>query len=163
MSGWAGDFYRQNEWANLTLIEACRPLSDKQLDATAVGTFGSIRDTLLHVVSSEGGYAFRLGNEPSPRLMRDDAWPGLDALVEMVSASADALARSCEGAGDRVIRVGSTDDPYDVEAVVILVQAFNHSTEHRSQISTILTTLGIEPPELSGWEWGLADGRMRPV
>jgi uncharacterized damage-inducible protein DinB len=40
---------------------------------------------------------------------------------------------------------------------------FNHGTEHRSQVATILTTLGIEPPELSGWEWGLAAGKMRKV
>jgi uncharacterized damage-inducible protein DinB len=40
---------------------------------------------------------------------------------------------------------------------------FNHGTEHRSQVATILTTLGIEPPELSGWEWGLASDRMRKV
>jgi uncharacterized damage-inducible protein DinB len=46
---------------------------------------------------------------------------------------------------------------------VILVQAFNHSTEHRSQICTVLTTLGIEAPELSGWEWGLAVDRMRRI
>jgi uncharacterized damage-inducible protein DinB len=36
------DFYRQNEWANLTLIEVCRALDDEQLNATAVGTYGSI-------------------------------------------------------------------------------------------------------------------------
>jgi uncharacterized damage-inducible protein DinB len=155
------DFYRQNEWANLALIEACRPLSEEQLDATAVGTYGSIRETLRHIVSSEGGYAHRLGTEPTRRLQRDDPWPGLDELGEMVSANADALAAAAEGEPDRVVRVGSDAEPYDVEAAVILIQAFNHSTEHRSQINTILTTLGIEPAELSGWEWGLATDRMR--
>ena len=156
------NFYRQNEWANLALIEVCRGLDDEQLDATAVGTFGSIRDTLRHIVSAEGGYAYRLGHEPSPRLQRDDPWPGLDELGEMVSAAADALAASSQIAPDRMIRVGSDDgDQYDVEAAVILIQAFHHSTEHRSQILTILTTLGIEAPELSAWEWALAVDRMR--
>ncbi len=155
------DFYRQNEWANLALIETCRALDDEQLDATAVGTFGSIRDTLRHIVSSEGGYAYRLGNEPSLRLQRDDPWPGFDALAEMMSAAADALAGAARDATDRTIRVGSDAEPYDVEAAVILVQAFHHSTEHRSQVLTILTTLGIEPPELSAWDWGLAVDRMR--
>jgi uncharacterized damage-inducible protein DinB len=157
------DFYRQNEWANLTLIDACRPLTDEQLDATAPGTFGSIRDTFRHIVGAEAGYAFRLGNESIRRLRPDDPWPGFDVIVEMVKANADALAAAADAATDDMIRVGSETEPYDVEPAVILVQAFNHSTEHRSQISTILTTLGIEPPELSGWEWGLADGRMRPV
>ena len=30
-------------------------------------------------------------------------------------------------------------------------------------LRSVLTTLGIEPPELSGWEWGLASERMRKV
>ena len=155
------DFYRQNEWANLALIEACRDLTDEQLTTTAIGTFGSIRDTLRHIVSAEGGYASRLGHEPSPRLQRDDAWPGLDALAEMVSATADAFAATAGDAPDLTIRVESDTQHYDVEAAVILIQAFHHGTDHRSQICTILTTLGIDPPELSAWDWGLAADRMR--
>ena len=157
------DYYRQNEWANLALVEACRGLDDEQLDATAVGTFGSIRDTLRHIVSAEGGYAARLGQEPSRRLQRDDPWPGLDALAQMVSDAAEALAAAARGATDRTIRVGSDAEQYDVEAAVVLIQAFHHSTDHRSQICTILTTLGVDPPDLSSWDWGLAEDRMRRV
>lgn len=155
------DFYRQNEWANLALIDVCRGLSDAHLDATAAGTFGSIRDTLRHIVSAEAGYAFRLGTSPTRRLKADDPWPGFDVLAELVSVNAAALAAAAHAATDTPIRVGTPEEPFDVEPAVILVQAFHHSTEHRSQIATILTTLGIEPPELSSWEWGLAVGRMR--
>jgi len=164
MAEWTGDFFRQNEWANQTILELCSVLDDEQLDSTAVGTFGSIRDTLTHIVSAEGSYAFRLGHEPSPRLLNDDPWPGFEALKEMVSAAADSLAAASQDAPHRIIRVGSDDgDKFDVEAAVILIQAFNHGTEHRSQICTILTTLGIEPFELSGWDWGLTADRMRKV
>ena len=162
MPHWVTDFYRQNEWANLMLIDACRTLSDEQLDATAVGTFGSIRDTLRHIVSAEGGYAHELGSEPARRLRRDDPWPDFDALADIASAAADALVAAGDTAPDRIIRVGPEGgEQYDVEAAVILIQAFHHSTEHRSQILTILTMLGVEPPEPSGWDWGLATGRMR--
>lgn len=155
------DFFRQNEWANLTLLEACRGLTEEQLDATSTGTYGSIRDTLIHILSAEAGYARTLGREPSPRARYDDPWPGFDALVEMASAAADALVAVSKTESDRVVRTG--DQRFDVEAGVILVQAFHHSTEHRSQINTILTTLGIEPPDLSSWDWGLAVDRMRRV
>jgi len=154
------DFFRQNEWANKTLIDACRRLSDEQLDATAVGTYGSIKDTLHHIVGAEGGYAFRLGQEPSPRLQYDDAWPGLDALAEMASAAAASLIAASAQPPEEAIRVDGDDGPYDVLATVILTQAFHHSTEHRSQIATVLTTIGVEPPDLSAWGWGLATDRM---
>lgn len=155
--------YRQNEWANLTLIDACRSLGEEQLNATTEGTYGSIRDTLRHIVSAEGGYASRLGLEPEPRLLRDDPWPGFDALAAMVSAAAESFAAAAGEETGRTIRVGGDDARYDVEAAVVLVQAFHHGTDHRSQICTILTRLGIEPPDLSAWAWGLAVGRMRSV
>src|SRR6185503_4932910 len=47
------DFYRQNAWANLQLIEVCSALNDEQLDASAPGSYGSIRDTLVHLVGAE--------------------------------------------------------------------------------------------------------------
>jgi len=157
------DLYRQNEWANLTLIEACRSLSEEQLDATAEGTFGSIRDTLVHIVRAEGGYATSLGHEPSPRLERGDPWPGLDALAEMASAAAESLIAAAVDAPVGMLRVGSETQRFDVDPAVILVQAFHHSTEHRSQINTVFTAIGVEPLELSSWDWGLAVDRMRRV
>ena len=62
------DFYRQNEWANLETLRIGRGLSDEQLDSTAVGTYGSIRATLQHIVGAETGYAFRLGNTTTARI-----------------------------------------------------------------------------------------------
>ena len=154
------DFYRQNEWATLVLIDACRGLSDEQLAATAPGTYGSIRDTLRHIVGSETGYAFRLGATELARIKAHDAWPGFDRLAELVSATGAALTRLARVATDEPIRVDSHERPTDVDPAVILVQMVHHSTEHRSQVNTILTTLGIEPPDLSGWGGGLADGRV---
>lgn len=162
MSELSAAFFQQNAWANRLILAACRDLTDEQLDATAVGVYGSIRDTLHHIVGAEGGYAFRLGHT-GRRLMRDDPWPGFDTAGELVDAYEQAFVAACDGDPGRIIRVGSPEEPYDVAASVLLVQAFNHGTEHRSQICSILTALGIEPPDLSGWDWGLATERMRRV
>jgi uncharacterized damage-inducible protein DinB len=162
MSQFAIQCYRQNEWANLALLDLCRDLTDDQMDTAVPGTFGSIRDTWLHIVGAEGSYATQLGHEPGHRLGRDAPWPGFDDLEQMIRSAADALVATAGDAPDRILTVGS-ERRYEVEAGVIMVQVFNHGTEHRSQICTILTTLGLQPPEYSGWEWGLADDRMRPV
>ena len=156
------DFFRQNQWANVALIEACRSLTDEQLDATVEGVYGSIRSTLQHIVAAETGYANRLAPDSVERLKGDDPWPGLDRLAELAQAAGAAFVGVSGSVTDEPIRVGSKQE-YDVEPVVILTQMFNHGTEHRSQVATILTTLGIEPPELSGWEWGLAVGKMQKV
>lgn len=39
----------------------------------------------------------------------------------------------------------------------------HHGTDHRSQICTALTTLGIEPPEMDVWAFGAARGRVSEV
>jgi uncharacterized damage-inducible protein DinB len=41
-----------------------------------------------------------------------------------------------------------------VEPWVILVQVINHATEHREQIKSMLTALGITPPDIDGWDFG---------
>jgi uncharacterized damage-inducible protein DinB len=156
-------FYRQNEWANLQLLELCGGLTDEQLDATAVGTFGSIRDTLRHILAAEAGYAYRLGGDESRRIKPEDPWPGFDALADTARYTAAQFLSAAGSLTDDPIRVGSDDDLWDVEPAVLLVQAFHHSTEHRAQVFSILTVLGIEPPELSAWEWAVADDRMRPA
>jgi uncharacterized damage-inducible protein DinB len=155
-------FYRQNEWANLALIEQCRPLTDEQLDATVEGTFGSIRDTWEHIVRAEGAYARQLGVEPETVLERGAGWPGWDTLTEAVKAAADALVEAARQDSETTVRVGS-DRQYDVEASVVMIQAFHHGTDHRSQINTILTSLGFSPPEPSAWEWAEATDRITPV
>jgi uncharacterized damage-inducible protein DinB len=46
-----------NNWANQKIIQACFALSDEQLDAEPhSATKGNIRDTLLHLVTSQRGY-----------------------------------------------------------------------------------------------------------
>jgi uncharacterized damage-inducible protein DinB len=42
---------------------------------------------------------------------------------------------------------------------VRLGQAIDHGTDHRSQLCTALTVLGIEPPEIDMWAWADANGK----
>jgi uncharacterized damage-inducible protein DinB len=57
-----------------------------------------------------------------------------------------------------VLRVIWHDQSYELPAALLLVQAINHATEHRTQIKTALTQAGITPPELDGWTWDDATG-----
>ena len=43
-----------------------------------------------------------------------------------------------------------------------LAQVVHHGTDHRSQICTALTSLGIEPPGIDLWGYGEATNRTRP-
>ena len=41
----------------------------------------------------------------------------------------------------------------DVPKTIILNQVINHATEHRSQVMSIMTQIGIEPPDVSSWTY----------
>jgi uncharacterized damage-inducible protein DinB len=45
----------------------------------------------------------------------------------------------------------------------LMMQAINHSTEHRTQIATIITQLGMEPPDMSGWSYMDEKGELQEI
>jgi uncharacterized damage-inducible protein DinB len=36
----------------------------------------------------------------------------------------------------------------------------HHGTDHRSQVCTALTRLGVEPPEIDVWAWAWSRGTL---
>jgi len=42
----------------------------------------------------------------------------------------------------------------------LIAQAIGHSTEHRAQIAAIITQLGLEPPDMSGWAYMEETGEL---
>ena len=147
------DFFKHNLWANLLLFDACEQLTDEQLDARAEGVYGSVRETLMHLVSSEEGYAWRFnftGAEPISPMEESDPFPGFAELRRRIERSGKELIAMAEQADlDQVLHLdGGT---YDAEVIIVMIQAINHGVDHRSQIATLLSQQGIEPPCLDAW------------
>ncbi len=147
------EMFEHNRWANLRAVEACADLTDAQLDASVVGTAGSVRQTLMHIAGAEQRYLMRLsGREPT--YGERDGWPGIAPLRQTLAASGQALIDLAKRADpDEVLTGDYQGQAYTLPVAVIYVQAINHATEHRSQIATILTQQGVEPPDFSGWAW----------
>jgi uncharacterized damage-inducible protein DinB len=49
----------------------------------------------------------------------------------------------------------------DVPAGVVLAQVIHHGSDHRSQICTILTTLGVTIPAMGLWDYAEVTNRAR--
>ena len=151
--------FKHNNWANHQIITACMALTDEQLDAAPVSaTMGTIRETLTHFVRSQHGYLSLL---TLPIEQRTRIEPALAEMAEAASASGAGLLALVRGETKLLPAPLSTRDGYDVEPWVVLNQVINHATEHREQIKSMLTALGITPPDIDGWDHGLAAGAMR--
>ena len=149
-------------WATETLIDACHDLEPESLAAPAPGAFGSILDTLRHLVSSDCFFLTFFRDAP-PR-MEVGAPLTLDELRSVIAANGRdwtaLLARDLDGEADTVER----GDGWTFHAPTgfRLAQVVHHGTDHRSQICTALTSLGVEPPVIDLWAYGEATGRTRP-
>jgi uncharacterized damage-inducible protein DinB len=129
-------------------------LTSEQLDASISGAFGSIRDTLQHIVIAEQSYFSRISTGQPYRRPQDAPPLTLAEMMELVRTSGSGLiAWAPKVQASDTVQVDWDGTPRDVPKTIILTQVINHATEHRAQIMAILTQLGIQPQELSGWAY----------
>lgn len=146
--------YEHNNWANLQIIEACLALTDEQLDAQPhSATIGSIRDALEHFITSQQGY-LRLLTMPLEQRLNPVPDPPLGEMVEAARRSGEGFVALMRDLSNIPATPVETRDGYYVETWVLIVQAINHATEHREQIKSMLTALGVTPPNIDGWDYG---------
>jgi uncharacterized damage-inducible protein DinB len=158
-----------NNWANRQIIEVCLKLSDEQLDAPpafASAPYGSIRKTLVHLIAAQQRYLHHLTlplevrNEiVYPDFADEEAVAGSTREPFLVEAIADSTGEAFLALvrGETNLFQSTqihTPDGYIVEPWVLMVQVINHSHEHREQIKSMLSALGITPPEMDGWMYG---------
>lgn len=156
--------FEHNNWANIKIIEACSTLTDAQLDAEPTSaTAGSIRETLSHLVTSQLGY-LRLLTVPLEQRLDRIPIPPFAELKQHAVSSGEALLILASDDANRTLngRIQSRDN-YLVDPWVIMVQIINHATEHREQIKSMLTALGVTPPEIDGWSYGDFTGGIVPM
>jgi len=153
--------FEHNNWANQKIIEACSVLSDLQLDAEPhSATRGTIRRTLLHLVHSQLGYLSLL---TLPVDERPDIAPAFAELKESAQISGEGLLALARGEQKPFESRLTTKDGYHTEPWVVMLQAINHATEHREQIKSMLSALGVTPPNMDGWDYGEATNALIPV
>lgn len=160
MSEALAEAFRYNRWANLALFEACRGLSDEQLDARGPGISGSVRELLQHIAGGQQTFVLRTkGRQHEGELSRHAPWPGWDGLMEAARRSSDDLVLIAESA-DLTAEVGLPwqGKSFGFPVVFFLVHALEHGVEHRTEVKVALNQIGLETPDLDGWMYAAAAG-----
>jgi uncharacterized damage-inducible protein DinB len=151
-------------WATLRVIDACLALSPEQLEAAVPGTYGSILATMRHLVGADAWYLESLSGGRVPGIDEDNmGLPELRAAMERNGpAWTEILA---EDPDPDTVYVARSSDGFETHAPVgiRIAQVLHHGTDHRSQICTALTTLGVEPPGIDVWDYGFQNGRVTEV
>ena len=156
------DAFAHHIWATERLVDACAVLTPEQLRTPTPGTYGSILHTFRHFVASDVWYLTFFPVEQQPPV-DEEAEVALAELRAVISGNGPRWAQVLEGASDPDEDVVERGEGWNYHAPVgiRLAQAVQHGTDHRSQICTILTALGVEPPAIDLWDFGEATGRIR--
>lgn len=158
------DAFAHHVWATLRLIDTCLGLDEAQLESGVPGTYGSILDTLRHVVGGDASY---LSVMTSGRTAEIDE-EGMSLAELRAVMAADGVAWASLVAEDLdpdrvVVRIRDDGSESHAPLGIRLAQALHHGSDHRSQVCTALTALGVEPPEIDAWDFAAQDGRLVTV
>jgi uncharacterized damage-inducible protein DinB len=156
--------FDHHAWANARLLDVCATLTPDQLETTVPGTYGSIVATLRHTVGADVAYLDLLAPGTAPMLDEEVATlADLRVAADAVGRAWSALLDGDLDADAFVVRRRDVGSESHAPLGIRLAQAVHHGADHRSQVCTALTTLGIEPPEIDVWAYAQATGRLRQV
>lgn len=132
-----------DRWANTRFIERLTNESDVVLDRTVPSSFPSLRATVLHMRDAEAIWLARLNGtsgqwpaEPSDSIRT--LIPHTERLREWVHGTEEARLN------ERVTYHDLRGHPHTQERWQMLLHCFNHSTQHRGQLITMMRALELD-------------------
>jgi len=139
-----------NYWANEKLFAVLRQLTPEQFTQPVAGSYGSVRNTLVHVMSAEWGWIDRGGGTPrGPALVATD-YPTVEALIDrwrqvesyMRAFLATLNEQDIDNVREFSLAQGTT---HSLRLGEMLHHAGVHGVHHRGQVSLLLRALGHAP------------------
>ena len=142
--------YDYSCWANRKLLAVVAQLTPDELTRHVVGSYGSVRNTLVHVLSAEWGWLDRCGGLARGERLRPEDFPTLESILDVwrrveleMRAFLDGL-RDDELAEEIVFAFG-TGPTQAATRGDLLQHAVIHAVHHRGQIALLLRELGHTP------------------
>ena len=144
------DLYAYGYWANKKLLQAASQLTPDQFTQNVAGSYGSIRNTLVHVLSAEWGWLSRCGGPERGPALKPTDYPTVESVVHtwgkveaymhafLSKAKDEDLARHAEYLNPR-------GEKRSMPLGEMMQHAANHGVHHRGQVALLLRLLGHVP------------------
>ena len=150
--------YGYNRWATERVLAAATGLPAEQLLTPGQAGRGSVRDTLVHLVSAQRGWlawwdGSLSGNEAYGERLNPADFPDLATLRrewEAVQARTEAFVAGLDEDDLARTYAETTPDgtPFQMPLWQMLLHVANHGTQHRSEVAAMLTPIGHSPGDL---------------
>jgi len=142
--------YEYSYWANRKLFRVVTWLTPEEFTQHLAGSYGSIRNTLVHALSAEWGWLDRCGGRPRGSRLKAENYPTAQSLIAewkkveaymrgfLSGLKDEDLARevefTIEGMERHTMSMGS-----------LMQHSAIHGIHHRGQVALLLRMLGYEP------------------
>jgi uncharacterized damage-inducible protein DinB len=141
--------YDYGYWANRKLFPVIAALTAEEFTTPVAGSWGSVRNTLVHMMSAEWGWLERCGGAPRGPTLTPEDFPTFDSVVAtwtVVEGHMRAfLATLTEADVTRVVAFTLLGKQSAGELGAMLQHGATHSVHHRGQIALLLRVLGHAP------------------
>jgi uncharacterized damage-inducible protein DinB len=138
-----------NYWANRRLFDVVSQLTPDDFTRSIAGSYGSIRNTLVHVMSAEWGWLDRCGGPPRGPKLNADNFPTVESVLELWSSVESnmraflAMLSDADLARDIEFSLGGPSKTMALGD--LLHHAAIHGVHHRGQVALLLRELGHAP------------------
>jgi len=144
---------RNNRWSNHRLHGACARLGELEARRDCGAFFRSIHGTLNHILLIDRWYLGRLqGRELAWTSHAEELYRERAPLARAQADSDRELISFCDAleAGDleREVETGAPGHRYRDPVHAVLAHLFLHQIHHRGQVHQMLSSAGVEPPQL---------------
>jgi uncharacterized damage-inducible protein DinB len=144
------DLFAYNEWANAQMLRSLDSIDAERFAHAAGGSFGSIRDTLAHLVAVEWVWLSRWkGVHPTaiPEWAKNSTLKNLRAKLAEIEEERKPFIASLTDADlpERLTCRSLSGAEWVYSLHDLLAHLVNHSTYHRGQIATLLRQAGGTP------------------
>ncbi|MGH9706493.1 MAG: DinB family protein [Candidatus Acidiferrales bacterium] len=142
--------YDYNAWANHRTLDACAAMSAEQFTRDLGSSFGSVRDTLAHIVLVEHLWLERWHGRSLAGFSPSTDFPDLAAVrarwTEIERDLLDYIASLKTEDVQRVMQYQTTTGTAQAQPLWQMLQHMvNHGSYHRGQVATLLRQLGVKP------------------
>ena len=154
------EMLRYSAWAERTLLDACRELTDEQLEARLPVASGPVRELLLHIVGGQEAYVeLAQGRPDMGGLDRVRAWPGMAQLIEVADRTSRELISFAEQLDpESEVELTHHGKVHRYPRRFLLTNAVEHGVRHATEVTLTLASIGVAVPDLDGWAYGRSAG-----
>ena len=143
-----------NRWANERLYDCAAGLDPAALQLDRGAFFGSILNTLNHILVGDRIWMNRFtGTGSLPTRLDDVPYPDFAALRRAREAEDARIITYVDGLSETALAArlsyrNVAGEPQEFPLQPLITHFFNHQTHHRGQVHAMLSQAGLKPPQI---------------